>query len=181
VTDLDVGVSYNNLGENNNAWDGISDSFTGKWAGPSGRLGLAVDVPFKNNLQKGLLKQQRASLSSTQISAADLERTIALGIARDTGSIEQIVRQTVNFGRAAAAYREAVEIEMERLQYGSVTVLDTLVTQQRSLFAELSLIDSEARFARILAQLAFDTGTLVVQQDGHGSVDPMAFTNLPVQ
>jgi outer membrane protein TolC len=181
VTDLDVGVAYNNLGENNNAWDGISDSFTGTWAGPSARLGVSVEVPIKNNLQKGLLKQQRASLNSAGITADNLERTIALGIARDTGSIEQVVRQTVNYGKAAEAYREAVRIEMERLQYGTVTVLDTLITQQRAQVAELALVDAQARYSRLLAQLAFDTGTLVAHQDGRGSVNPTSFTNLPVR
>lgn len=181
IVDLDLGVSYSNLGENNSAWDGIQESFSGSWAGPSGKIGIGLDVPFGNHFQKGLHQQQQASLNSASITAADLERTIALGITLDTASVEQVVRQTINYGRAAEAYREAVEVEMERLRYGTVTVLDTLVTQQRSLLSELSLVDAEARYARILAQLAFDTGRLVMHQDGSGSVDPASFTDLPVR
>lgn len=181
IVDLDLGVSYSNIGENNNAWDGIQESFSGSWAGPSGKIGIGLNVPFGNHGQKGIHQQQKASAASASITAADLERTIALGIALDAASVEQVVQQTINFRRAAEAYREAVEIEMERLRYGTVTVLDTLVTQQRSLISELSLIGAEARYARTLAQLAFDTGRLVKHQDGSGNIDPATFTDLPVQ
>jgi len=181
IVDLDLGVSYSNIGENNNAWDGIQESFSGSWAGPSGKIGIGLNVPFGNHGQKGIHQQQRASAASASITAADLERTIALGIALDAASVEQVVQQTINYRRAAEAYREAVEVEMERLRYGTVTVLDTLVTQQRSLISELSLIGAEARYARTLAQLAFDTGRLVKHQDGSGNIDPATFTDLPVQ
>jgi len=181
IVDLSLGASYNNLGENNNVWDGLSDSVSDRWAGPSGKFGLGVEVPFGNHLQKGLYQQQQASLNSASITANDLARTIALGVALDTASVEQIVAQVVNYTRSAAAYREAIDVEMERLRYGTVTVLDTLVTQQRSLLSQLSLIDAQARYARILAQLAYDTGRLVTQEGGSGAVDPAAFTTLPLQ
>ncbi len=181
IVDLSLGASYNNLGENNNVWDGLSDSVSGTWAGPSGKFGLGVEVPFGNHLQKGLYQQQQASLNSASITADDLARTISLGVALDTASVEQIVAQVVNYSRSAAAYREAIDVEMERLRYGTVTVLDTLVTQQRSLLSQLSLIDAQARYAQILAQLAFDTGRLVTQEGGAGTVDPVAFTTLPLQ
>lgn len=181
VVDLNVGLSYNNLGEDNDVWDGLSDSVSGGWAGPSAKAGLGLEVPFGNNLRKGLYQQQQAVMNSAAITAADLERTIALGVALDVASVEQIVGQVANFGRAAAAYAEAVEVEMERLRYGTVTVLDTLVTQQRWLASQLSLVDARARYAQILAQLAFDTGRLVTQQDGSGAVDRVAFTTLPLQ
>jgi outer membrane protein TolC len=181
IVDFSVGLSYNNLGEDNDVWDGLSESVSGSWAGPSGKVGLGLEVPFGNHFQKGLYQQQQASLASASISAADLERRIALGIALDAASVEQISEQVANFSRAAAAYREAVDVELERLRYGTVTVLDTLVTQQRSLLSELSLIDAQARYAQILAQLAFDTGRLVTQQDGAGAVEATAFTMLPRQ
>ncbi len=181
IVDFSVGLSYNNLGEDNDVWDGLSDSVSGTWAGPSGKIGLGFEKPFGNRLQKGLYQQQQASLASASITAADLERRIALGIALDAASVEQISEQLVNFGRAVEAYREAVEVELERLRYGTVTVLDTLVTQQRSLVSQLSLVDAQARYAQILAQLAFDTGRLVTQQNGSGVVDPKAFTTLPLR
>lgn len=181
VVDLRVGVSYNNLGEDNDPWQGISNSVSGTWAGPSGRVGLGFEVPFGNHLQKGLHRQQQASLNIATIAAGDLERTIALGIVLDAASVEQILRQNLSYSQAVAAYREAVELELERLRYGAVTVLDTLVTQQRSLLSQLSLVEAQTRYARILAQLAFDTGHLVTQEDGRGAVDPASFTVLPVQ
>lgn len=181
VTDLDIGLSYNNLGENTNVWDGLSDSFSGKWAGPSGRVGLTIDWPFANNTQKGRLQQQRAAWQSSQITSADLERTIALGVTLDTASIEQVVGQAAGFGQAVSSYKEAVDVEMERLQYGTVTVLDTLITQQRALVAEVALISTQAKYAQLLAQLSYDTGRLIVQEDGKGRVDVDAFTALPGQ
>ncbi len=181
VTDLAVGLSYSNLGEDNNFWEGFSDSLTGRWAGPSAKIGLTVEWPIANNTQEGRLQQQKAALSSTQISTSDLERTIALGITLDTASIEQTARQVVSYEKAVASYKEAVSVEMERLQYGSVTVLDTLITQQRSMSAELALVGAQTQFSRLLAQLSFDTGRLIVQENGSGSVNETAFTVLPVQ
>jgi outer membrane protein TolC len=181
VTDLDIGLSYNNLGEDNNVWDGIGDSVSGKWAGPSGKIGVTIDWPFANNTQEGRLQQQEAAWRTSQISSTDLERTVGLGITSDAASIKYAARQSVGYGQAVASYKEAVNVEMERLQYGTVTVLDTLITQQRSLSSELALIGAQAQYARLLAQLSFDTGRLIVQEDGQGSINASAFTVLPGQ
>ncbi len=181
ITDLNIGLSYNNLGEDTNVWDGISDSFSGDWAGPSGRIGLTIDWPFANNTQKGRLHQQQAAWQSSQITSGDLERTIALGVTLDTASIEQVIGQAAGFGQAVSSYKEAVDVEIERLQYGTVTVLDTLITQQRALVAELALVSTQAKYAQLLAQLSYDTGRLIVQENGQGSVDANAFTALPGQ
>jgi outer membrane protein TolC len=90
-----------------------------------------------------------------------------------------VARQYAAYQRAVQSYREAVSVELERLQYGTVTVLDTLVTQQRSLTSELALIDSHVRYARLLAQLNFDLGRLVVHEDGFGRVDAETLVGLP--
>jgi outer membrane protein TolC len=179
VVDLDLGISYNNLGENRDSGEALGDSFTGEWAGPSGSIGLTVEVPFGNNTQKGRLMQREAALAGSRITVADLERRIGLDIVLDAASMVEVARQYAAYQRAVQSYREAVSVELERLQYGTVTVLDTLVTQQRSLTSELALIDSHVRYARLLAQLNFDLGRLVVHEDGFGRVDAETLVGLP--
>jgi outer membrane protein TolC len=179
VVDLDLGISYNNLGENRDSGEALSDSLTGEWAGPSGNIGLTMEVPFGNNTQRGRLMQREAALASTRISVGDLERQIGLNIVLDTASMVEVARQYAAYARAVESYREAVSVELERLRYGTVTVLDTLVTQQRSLASELALIESQLRYARLLAQLNFDLGRLVVHDGGAGRVDADTLVALP--
>ncbi len=170
VFDLELEVSASGLGESYAAGTGIKDSLTGDWAGPSGRIALNVDYPFANNIQEGRLAQQEALYRQARISNANLERLIGLNVVEAARTLGEAARQVARYRAAVEAYGRAVETEMERLRLSASTVIDTITTEQRQLTAQLSLVAAEATYARLLARLRYETGTLLTEAGGSGSI-----------
>ncbi len=179
VFDLELGLSASGLGESYSAGTGIKDSLTGDWAGPSGTIALTVDYPFANNVQEGLLLQREALHRQAQISNADLARVIGLNVVEATRTLAEAVRQVARYRAAVEAYGRAVATEMERLRLAASTVIDTITTEQRQLTAQLSLVAAQAGYARLLAQLRYETGTLLSEEGGIGSLSAADLTTPP--
>ncbi|MGE5236821.1 MAG: TolC family protein [Acidobacteriota bacterium] len=180
VSNVQVGLSYQGYAESGNPATGIGDALTGRWPGPSATLGYTLDKPFGNNTQKGKLAQQASQYRQQQISAIDLERVIKSGVVYAAGSLAETVRQLARYQESVGYYRQALDDEMEKLRLGSSTLIDTLLTQQRLLNAQLALIGSEQQYARLVTQLRFETGTLVAVQGDERVVSEESLTTLPV-
>ena len=179
VFDLELGISASGLGESYSFGTGVKDSLTGDWAGPSATLALNVDYPCANNTQEGLLAQQEALYRQAQISNADLARVIGLNVVEAIRTLGEASRQVERYRAAVEAYGRAVATEMERLRLAASTVIDTITTEQRQLTAQLSLVAAEANYAKLVAQLRFETGTLLSEEGGTGTVAAADLTTPP--
>jgi outer membrane protein TolC len=180
VSNVQVGLSYQGYAESGNPATGVGDALTGRWPGPSANVGYTLDKPFGNNTQRGLLEQQAAQYRQQQISAIDLERVIASSVVYEAGSLAETVKQLDRFRESVSYYRQAMDDEMEKLKLGSSTLIDTLLTQQRLLESQLGLIGAEQQYADLVAQLRFETGTLVAVQGDERVVTNESLTTLPV-
>lgn len=142
-------------------FEGFHRALEGKWAGPSYGIALRVRLPIGNRSAEGRLVQAESSLSSSRISAGDLERNVRL-------RIQELTRTIGDTAAELAAQRAALEnleqthaASLERYQAGDLSIVDTLLTEQQLTDARLGLVDVERRYASLLAQLRFETGTLI--------------------
>jgi outer membrane protein TolC len=178
--DLTLNTSYSGLNEDANVGEGIGGTITGKWVGPSARLGLDLSWPLANNLQRGLLVQRAAQDEQNAITTQDLERTIKANIVLAVESLRETVQQCHEYAEAVEHYRRSVDSEVERLRLGTSTLIDTILTEQRLTDALLALVDGRLAYAQLLAQLRFEAGTLVLETPEQGfSVDRGALTVPP--
>lgn len=176
VKDVSLKVFYQGHNEDNRMASGIGKAVGGMWAGPSASLGYNYEKPYGNNVQLGLLEQQAATYRQRAISAADLERTIKSGVLLAAGSLQEAVRQWQRYVESVGFYRQAVDTEIEKLRLGTSTLIDTITTEQQLVNAELSLVSSRQQVATTLAQLRYETGTLVAEQ-GKGNVISLEHLN----
>ncbi len=178
--DLSLNTSYSGLNEDANVGEGIGGTITGKWVGPSARVGLDLSWPLANNQQRGKLMQRTAQDEQNAITTADLERTIKANIVLAVESVRETVQQCHEYSEAVEHYRRSVDSEMERLRLGTATLIDTILTEQRLTDALLALVDSQLAYAQLLAQLRFEAGLLVSESPDRGFfVDPDFLTSLP--
>ncbi len=87
IVDLNGDVHYTGLDEKV-----ITNAFK-RWVGPSYKVGLDVEKPFGNNLQKGLLVEAQAGGLSSQISSADLRRQVRLDVVRTGRSLVEAIER----------------------------------------------------------------------------------------
>jgi outer membrane protein TolC len=146
-----------------------------RWVGPSTDAQLEFEKPLGNNRARGVLEQVSASARSRQVLAVDARRQVGLGVVRAANALPEAlarVREAENGVRAATAILDA---ELERLKEGDVSVLQATVTEQQAAEAALTLVLARQELAQILAQLRYETGTLVTGT----TVEMSNFVTLP--
>lgn len=165
--DLDFKISYAGLSDaGGNMGHNLGRALFGNWAGPSASVSFAYQKPLANLTQRGQLQQREAVWAQRQISAADTERRVRLDVLQTRITLEQLLAQLEAAKTSAEAARQAFENELEKFRFGRSTLIDTILTEQRAVEAELSVIQAHFAVAQTLAKLRFDTGTLVEETAG---------------
>jgi len=177
--DLTLDAFYSGYDENGNVLKGIEGALLGNWTGPSGSVALAIDWPVQNNVQLGQLQQRRAAYRQRAISTVDLARTIRSGVVLALGALRESADQILLNGQAVEFYRKSIDAEVEKLRLGSSTVSNTILTEQRMTSALLGLINSQKTYAQLLAQLRFETGTLISEEGDGKFVSEEGLLSIP--
>jgi outer membrane protein TolC len=134
-----------------------------RWVGPSATFQLEFERPFGNNRAKGRLAAREAERRQFQILVRDTRRQIKLGVVRTVQSLAETLEQARQAEAAVDAYAATINGEVERFRAGEATLIDTLLTEQQRIDAELSYIAARQEAARLVAQIRFETGTLVTR------------------
>ncbi len=151
-----------------------------RWVTPSWSLGLAYEKPFGNNETRGRLAQSEARARQDQISAADLERNVRIGVLLALASLAEASDRLASSEEAAKYFEETIEAEIEKFKVGDSTLVDTLLTEEQRTGSLLARLDAHRQVAILLAQLRFETGTLVAAaDDGTSEVTLPMITALP--
>lgn len=165
--DVDVKLSYAGLSDSGgNMGHNLGRAVFGNWAGPSAAVGYTWEKPVANLTQRGRLEQRTAAWAQRQIAAADLERRIKLDVLETAAILREALGQWDAAKISSAAARQAFENELEKFRYGRSTLIDTILTEQRAVEAELSVLSSHMAAAQTLAKLRFDLGVLVEEIPG---------------
>lgn len=153
--DLDGDVHYTGLDEKV-----ITRAFK-RWVGPSYKIGINIEKPFGNNTQEGLLVEAQASSASSQISSADLRRQVRLDVVRTGRSLIDAIERLRLAQDSVTYYQQTIDAELARYQIGEVTLIDTITTEAQQSDARRALVAAQQELARLIAELRFETGTLV--------------------
>ena len=149
------------------------------WSAPSFNVGLVFEMPVGNNVARGQLLQNDASLNQRGISAADLERGIKAGVVQTLRSLQQTAEQAKRTGESVTYYQRTIEAEGERYRAGQSSLLDAITTQDLQTSALFSDTAARQQFAQLIAQLRFDTGTLVTESGEANAVRAEDLVTLP--
>ncbi len=172
---LDLGISISSRAIAEDSWSNAADAF----ADPSYRFKLAAEHPFGNNERLGRYAQAAARLDQQAIQSVDLGRNIKLNVVLASRSLHEAAARYVQAVEAARLFRETVDGEFEKLKLGSSTLVDAIVTEQQQTQALLTVIAAQQEVATLLAQLRFETGTLVEDTEQGFAVDQPSLQSLP--
>jgi outer membrane protein TolC len=131
------------------------------WVGPSVSLGLQFELPFGNNTLRGQAVQQSAGARQRGISLADLRRQVQLEVLRVAAAVSEAASRVQQAEVAAKLYQDTVDAEIERFKVGETTLIDTLQSEQQLTDAQITLASARRDLAQLVAELRFQTGTLL--------------------
>lgn len=175
IVDLNLQVDYRGLYEDEafkslfhprSYWDAL----TGRLVGPSIQLGLHFEIPVENNAARGRLVQAGALRDRSEISARNLERVIKSRALQSANDLRISVREVGVRKQAEKHYEETIGSSFERYRAGELSLIDAILTERDVTSALLSLIAARQRYASNLAQLRFETGSLLRYSIRDGSV-----------
>jgi len=180
VVNLNFDFFFKGLHEDANPLQGLDGALFGNWVGPSGKVGLNVEKPLANNTQLGRLAQQNALYRRQAISTVDLERVIKANVVLAEGQLREAMIQLQRTRESIDLYRQTYDNEIEKLRFGSSTIIDTILTEQRLTDSGQAWVSAGLRYAQILAQLRFESGTLVSEGAGGKMVSADSLVTLPL-
>ncbi len=159
---------------------GYTRAFSGKYTGPSFQINMRLSLPFKNNVQRGLLLQAESSLASSGIAARDLERTVQANTVQAANSARESAREAERRRAAAGYYEETIRNSFEQYRSGEISLLDAILTERDLTSALLGSVSARQTFASDVTRLRFETGSLLpysrTDRDvTFGEVDPRIY------
>jgi outer membrane protein TolC len=137
---------------------------------------LQFEKPLGNNQYRGQLTSREASVRSSEIEATDLQRQIRLGALQATSTLPDVVAQAQQAEAAVGFYRNIYDADVERYRTGEATLIDTVITQQQQTEAMLALLSARHQLAQLIAQLRYQTGTLL---GPNATVAPQNLVSVP--
>ena len=139
----------------------LGETVQSRFVGPSQTASVQVEKPYGNNLFAGQLAERRADLAQRGIELTDLTRQVRLNVLAATGSLQDAVEAVRQAEAAVRFYQSTTDAEIQRFQIGEATLIDTVQTQQQQIDALLALVSARQQVAELVAQLRFQTGTLL--------------------
>jgi outer membrane protein TolC len=132
-----------------------------RWVGPSFTLSMNYEKPLGNNAAQGRLTSREAERRQQQILLGDRRRQVRLGVTRTAQSLLEALQRLEQAQNAAKYYDTTVQSEVQLFRAGESTLIDTILTEQQQTEAELATVAARQDVANLIAQLRFETGTLV--------------------
>ncbi len=171
LLNLNLRVSGNSVSEDEFNFD--------KWVFRSGKAGLDLELPFKNDQLQGRREQREADVMRAEIELRDLQRRIALGVLQASRALGDTAQQVRRSDEAVRQYDRTVEDEQAKFKLGESTLLDMIVTEQQTTSARLARISAGRDYASLLAQLHYEAGLLVQEEQGVSTVSEPSLLEVP--
>ncbi len=140
--------------------DGFGEAYD-RWVGPSFTLTLDYEKPLGNNSAKGRLAARDAERRTRAIETGDLKRQVRLNVARTASALIETIGRLKQTQAASQYYDQTITAELSRFRAGEATLINTITTEQQATETDLSTIAAQQAVANLLAQLRFESGTLV--------------------
>ncbi|WP_333873006.1 TolC family protein [Methylobacter sp.] len=168
--DVSLNAGYQGLSEGASA-STFGDAVYRNVPGPNLGGQLSFAYPLENNVQEGLLARQKALSRSTEIGMGQLERTISALVDVDVSLLTRRMTEKNMAEKAVAFYQPAVNELAERALKNAPTMLNLLEYEDRLVGAKISRLQVESALAKLIAEVRFQTGTLIISNDENHVVD----------
>lgn len=162
--DLSLRAGYAGLSEGSSTFSRAFQSLSDRMSGLNGGAVVDVDLPVQNNVALGLVDSRLASLNRLQQNTLALQNEISSTVLANREAMKNAAMQYLLVGRAAEAYREAVEFERTKYSAGLSSLNLVIDQEDRYVRTRLAVVEAIRKYAVAQAQLKFASGSLVQRQ-----------------
>lgn len=142
-------------------------------------LSLSLSWPTVNSRARGDLVQSEEARQQSELLEELITRQIGANVPIALDAVIRGVQQLARAQEAVRLFERAVENEEKKLRAGTSTLIDVISQRDRLTSARQSQVVSHFTLAVAIAQLRFETGTLL--PDDARAVQPAQLTTVPFQ
>ncbi len=157
---------------------GFSRAFKDRWL-PFVAVQLTLELPFGNNAAQGRLAQSHATYRRSTITAANVGRLVDQGVMEKAAVLSHAGRELTRRREAVAQHDTNWKNAQALRSAGELSMIDTLLTEQQRLSAQLELIRARRDYAAALAQFRFEAGVLIAGSPAAEQPDLSGLTRPP--
>lgn len=176
--DLVFTPSYSGLVQGSDAGSFLSPLYRNV-PGVSSSLSVDLSWPTRNHRARGDLAQSEEAREQSALVESLITRQIGANVAIALDAVVRGAQQLERAREAVRLFERAVENEERKLRAGTSTLIDVISQRDRLTSARQSQVASHFALAVAIAQLRFETGTLL-PGDAQG-VQAVHLTTLPFQ
>ena len=177
--DLSANLGFSGLSEGDNFSRYFKPLFK-QVEGGNVSFSLSYQWPLLNNAALGQAVKAEATRQQAALQTGEVARQIGGRVLVAAEVLRRSVDRLKISREAVALFESAVEDERARLGLGLSTVLDLLLTEDRLTQSQLDNLDAQSNFARAVAQMRFETGTMLADK-AEPAVDATTLLTLPVR
>ena len=150
-------------------------------AGLNYMTGLTFQYPFGNHEAVGAMVQQRALWEQARLKTFNLRRKIGARIVRTLDDLRRSVGELRELREAVHNYSATLKDEKERLKMGMSTLNEIFVIEDRQEQSLLSLTQTQNELAANLANLLYESGTLIRAEGTRYTVETDRLVTIPAK
>jgi outer membrane protein TolC len=139
---------------------GIFRAWQQRWE-PEVAVKLKFSVPFRNRTSRGKLMQAQATRHEADIQYGSLARIVSENVTSQTLAVQRARAELDRTTESVKQHEITWKATQQLLSAGDISVIDSIVTEQDLTSARLNLVQARLTYAQALAQLRFESGTLV--------------------
>ncbi|HET6229541.1 MAG TPA: TolC family protein, partial [Longimicrobiaceae bacterium] len=176
--DLSVDVGYTGA-QRGDAVGRLFTPFYGNLAGWTAAVQVGYAPGALDGAARGVAQQTRAAYEQREVNAAELRRQVSSAVVVATQALAHSRAELEMSDQAAGLYRTALESEKQKFGLGMSTLFDVLQAEDGLTNALVQQINARFRYAQAVAQLRFETGTLVDFAGAEPTAGLAALTTVP--
>ncbi|MEM9822295.1 MAG: TolC family protein [Bacteroidota bacterium] len=143
-------------------------------------LGLNFLFPINNNFAEANLLNSKVAISDRQVILNNQIRNIELNVSIAFNNLQNAILALEKSAQSFRYYEEVFKNEQVKFQNGLTTLLNLILFQERLTFAQLDYIQSQQQVAQSIANLRYETGTLLpATKEPSALQDTAIFYQLP--
>ena len=176
--DLSFGFGYAGLDEGEETGDFFS-ALSNDESDLNASASIGGEWPITNNSNRGILVQMESVYQQQVIQTGNLKREINSNVAVAESALRNSIRELTKCQEAIHLYQMAVDNEKEKLKLGDSTLIDVVAIEDRLTNVLINKVSVQIQCANALANLRFETGTLLSPDEEEISVGMQELTSVP--
>ena len=157
---LNMGAGYTGLDEGDEV-DCAGNAFSNNIKGLNYTVSLTFNHFIENSTAKSILFQKKSELKQIEILKQGLRKKISIEILIAIDRLKNSLKSLSTAEESVTYYKSTLNNEVKKFKLGTATLFDLIQSEEKLTNSTLKLIEAKRNYAIAMAQLKYQTGSIV--------------------